>query len=43
MINLESLIGRLGNVPHFNGLPESALKEIVFAGQILNHPKGIDN
>ena len=40
MINLESLIGRLGNVSHFKGLPESALKDIVFAGQILNHPKG---
>jgi CRP/FNR family transcriptional regulator len=40
MINLESLIGRLGNVPHFKRLPESALKEIVYAGQILSHPKG---
>ena len=40
MINLESLIGRLGNVPHFKGLPESALKEIVYAGQILNHSQG---
>jgi len=40
MINLESLIGRLGNVQHFKGLPESALKDIVFAGQVLNYSEG---
>ncbi len=40
MIDLESLIGRLGNVPHFKGMPEAALKEIVFSGQMLNYPAG---
>jgi CRP-like cAMP-binding protein len=38
MITLENLIGRIGNVPHFKGMPETALKEIVYAGQILNYP-----
>jgi len=36
--NLESLISRLGTVSHFKDLPESALKEIVFAGQTINYP-----
>ena len=36
--NIESLISRLGSVSHFKGLPESALKEIVFAGQTINYP-----
>ena len=40
MTNLESLIRRLSDVSHFKGLPESALKDIVYAGQILNHPMG---
>lgn len=40
MINLESLIGRLGKVPHFKGLAKSALKEIVFAGQIFSYSAG---
>jgi len=38
MINLESLIARIGNVPHFKGLPDAALREIVYAGQILKFP-----
>ncbi len=38
MITLESLVGRIGNVPHFKGMPEAALREIVYAGQILKYP-----
>ena len=38
MINLENLIERIGTVPHFKGLPKAALKEIVFAGQVLKYP-----
>lgn len=38
MITLDSLIPRIGNVPHFKGLPEPALREIVYAGQILAYP-----
>lgn len=37
MFDLETLIRRLGNVPHFKGLPETALKEIVISGQILRY------
>lgn len=37
MITLESLVGRLGNVPHFKGLTDTALKDIVYAGQILRY------
>jgi len=37
-INLENLISRLGTVNHFQELPEDALREIVFAGQILRYP-----
>jgi CRP-like cAMP-binding protein len=40
MITLENLVGRLGNVPHFRGLPETALSDIVFAGQLLNFSEG---
>lgn len=36
MIDLQSLIARLGSVSFFKHLPESALKDIVFAGQIRN-------
>ena len=35
--SLESLIPRIGNVPHFKGFSEQALKEIVFAGQMMNY------
>ena len=38
--DLESLVGRLGNVPHFKLLPRTALKEIVFAGQIMKFSEG---
>ena len=38
MIDLENLIMRLSSVSHFQGLPESAIKDIVFAGQVLNYP-----
>lgn len=38
MKNLESLIKRLAKVSHFKGMSESALREIVFAGQILKYP-----
>jgi len=34
------LVGRLGKVPHFAGLQESALKDIVYAGQVLTYSKG---
>ena len=40
MIDLQSLVGRLGTVPLFKGLSETARKEIVFAGQVLNYPAG---
>jgi len=39
-INLESLLERLGSVPHFKGLSESALKDIVYAGQVLTYSEG---
>ena len=39
-INLESLLDRLGSVPHFKGLPKSALKDIVYAGQVLSFSEG---
>ena len=38
MINLENLIQRIGNVSHFKGLPQAALRDIVYAGQILEYP-----
>jgi len=37
-IDLHSLVGRLGNVSFFKNMPETALKDIVFAGQIRNYP-----
>jgi len=37
MIDLKSLVDRLSTVGDFQGLPESALEEIVFAGQIRNY------
>jgi len=39
-INLKNLLERLGTVPHFKGLPESALKDIVYAGQVLTYSEG---
>jgi CRP-like cAMP-binding protein len=38
--NLESLVERLGKVPHFAGLKETALKDIVYAGQVLTYQEG---
>jgi CRP-like cAMP-binding protein len=38
MIDLENLVERLSNVSHFKGLPASAIKDIVFAGQVLHYP-----
>lgn len=38
MITLDNLVPRISNVSHFKGLPESALKEIVYTGQILTYP-----
>jgi CRP-like cAMP-binding protein len=40
MFNLDGLVNRLANVPHFKGLPESAIKAIVFAGQVGNYKTG---
>ncbi|MBE0410921.1 MAG: Crp/Fnr family transcriptional regulator [Anaerolineales bacterium] len=37
MFNLESLAKRLGKVSHFQGMPEPALQEIVYAGQVLKY------
>jgi CRP-like cAMP-binding protein len=39
-LDLKNLINRLGNVPHFKGVPESVLRDIVFAGQVLRFPAG---
>jgi CRP/FNR family transcriptional regulator, cyclic AMP receptor protein len=38
MFDLDSLVKRLGNVPHFQGMSKSALREIVFSGQVLEYP-----
>lgn len=35
--NFESLVGRLSSVPHFKGVPENAIREIVRSGQVLHH------
>lgn len=40
MLDLNDLVSRMGNVPHFKALSESARKEIVFAGQILSLKAG---
>jgi len=37
-IDLQSLVGRIGNVPFFKSLPPAALKDIVYAGQVRNFP-----
>lgn len=37
-IDLQSLVGRIGNVPFFKNLPLAALKDIVYAGQVRNYP-----
>jgi len=36
--DLQSLVARLGNVTFFRNMPVAALKDIVFAGQVLNYP-----
>lgn len=36
----QHLIARLGSVPHFQGLPEAAIREIVLSGQICSFPAG---
>ena len=36
--DLHSLVGRLGSVPFFKGMPIAALKDIVYTGQVRNHP-----
>lgn len=38
VFTLQSLVERLMTVPHFKGVPEPVLKDIVFAGQILRFP-----
>jgi CRP/FNR family transcriptional regulator, cyclic AMP receptor protein len=40
MFNLDSLVKQLGNVAHFQGMSESALRDIVYAGQVLKYPAG---
>ena len=39
-ITLDTLIDRISCVQHFKDLSYAALKEIVFAGQVLTHPGG---
>jgi CRP/FNR family transcriptional regulator len=39
-LDVQSLIKRLGSVPHFKGTPEPVLKEIVFAGQVIHYAAG---
>lgn len=38
VFDLQSLVGRIKTVPHFKNTPESMLRDIVYAGQILNFP-----
>jgi CRP/FNR family transcriptional regulator len=38
VLNHQSLIERLKTVPHFKGVPDPILKDIVFAGQVLSFP-----
>lgn len=38
VFDLQSLVERLKTVPHFKNTPEPVLKDIVFAGQIMNFP-----
>lgn len=38
MFDLQSLVLRLGTVSYFKGMPESALKDIVYAGQVRHYP-----
>lgn len=35
MFDLENLVNRLSNVSHFKVMPESAIRDIVFAGAAL--------
>lgn len=37
-IDLQSLVGRLGNVPFFKNMPLQALHDIVYAGHMRNYP-----
>lgn len=38
MLDLQSLVIQLGTVSYFKGMPESALRDIVYAGQVLRYP-----
>lgn len=40
MFDMESLVKRLANVPHFKNLPEAAIKAIVYAGQVCHYQAG---
>ncbi len=40
MINHETLVEKLAKVNHFKRLPEQAIKDIVYAGQINHHKAG---
>ena len=37
-IDLQSLVGRLGNVPFFKNMPQQALRDIVYAGHVRHYP-----
>ncbi len=40
MISYQTLIMQLASVPHFRGMPESSLSEIILAGQVQRYPAG---